>query len=225
MSVAKTSHKLCRKDFYCIFSILIIYFIWNICANLLYLHQNLVIFQRDGYENGCKIRIFSIYLQEFYGIILCFSIEFNNILPKMRIIDRFSIYMDAKGLNDNKVTKALGVAIGTIGKSRNPGRDLSKRSVRKILSYYTDLSETWLKTGEGEMLCVPDIVQEPDVIDEVIQNDSPVSESTFEKLIEQYAITASTINSLVKEISKVNELVAKSQEQLDKMIEMVQTDK
>lgn len=69
-----------------------------------------------------------------------------------RTIDRFDVYMASVGLNDNKVTVQLGLAIGLIGKSRKPGRDLSRSAIEKILNYYTDLNGTWLLTGEGSML-------------------------------------------------------------------------
>lgn len=69
-----------------------------------------------------------------------------------RIIDRFDAYMEASGLNDNKVTVQLGLTRGLIGKSRQPKRDLSTSVVEKILAYYDDLSRVWLLTGEGEML-------------------------------------------------------------------------
>lgn len=70
----------------------------------------------------------------------------------MRKIDRFDKYMDFKGLNDNKVTNDLGLSVGTLGKSRKEGRDISARVIELILNYYFDLSRVWLLTGEGEML-------------------------------------------------------------------------
>lgn len=70
----------------------------------------------------------------------------------MRKIDRFDEYMEYAGLNDNKVTQQLGLSVGTIGKSRKEGRDLSRRVIEQILKYYTDLDEVWLLTGEGCML-------------------------------------------------------------------------
>jgi hypothetical protein len=69
----------------------------------------------------------------------------------MRLIDRFDEYMMFKKLNDNKATIQLGFSVGTIGKSRGEGRDLSKKAVQRILAVYNDLDERWLKTGEGEM--------------------------------------------------------------------------
>lgn len=73
----------------------------------------------------------------------------------MRKIDRFDKYMQYKNLNDNKVTKHLGLSVGTIGKSRQEGRDLSDRVAELILNFYTDLNKVWLLTGEGEMITQP----------------------------------------------------------------------
>ena len=70
----------------------------------------------------------------------------------MRRIERFDSYLSYKGLNDNIVTNDLKLSVGTIGKSRKKGRDLSDRVVELILNFYTDLSRVWLLTGEGEML-------------------------------------------------------------------------
>ena len=69
-----------------------------------------------------------------------------------RKIDRFDSYMKSCGLNDNKVTVALGLSVGTLGKSRGKNRDLSNRVIEQILNFYKDLNRTWLLTGEGEML-------------------------------------------------------------------------
>jgi len=69
-----------------------------------------------------------------------------------RAIDRLDKYLKIKGLNDRQVTLALGLSQGLIGKSRGEGRDLSKNTLNKLLSFYTDLNRVWLLTGEGEML-------------------------------------------------------------------------
>lgn len=70
----------------------------------------------------------------------------------MRKIERFDKYMEYKELNDNKVTVQLGLSVGTLGKSRKCGRDLSDKVIEQILNFYTDLNRIWLLTGEGEMI-------------------------------------------------------------------------
>jgi hypothetical protein len=55
-------------------------------------------------------------------------------------------------LNDNRVTLDLHISVGTIGKSRKEGRDLSQKNIEKILKFYANLNRVWLLTGEGEML-------------------------------------------------------------------------
>lgn len=70
----------------------------------------------------------------------------------MKRIERFDNYMVAKGLNDNRVTKEVGLSVGTLGKSRKENRDLSDKVVEQLLNFYKDLSRDWLLKGEGEML-------------------------------------------------------------------------
>lgn len=60
--------------------------------------------------------------------------------------------MKYKGLNDNRVTIALGLSVGKLGKSRKENRDLSNDLTEKILNFYTDLNRAWLLAGEGEMI-------------------------------------------------------------------------
>lgn len=80
----------------------------------------------------------------------------NNSINIERIIDRFDKYMFIRRLNDNKVTNNLHFSVGTIGKSRKKGRDLSRISIEKILNFYTDLNPVWLNMGIGVMLKEPD---------------------------------------------------------------------
>lgn len=73
-------------------------------------------------------------------------------MGKERRIDRLDKYLDYKHLSDNKITKQLGLSIGTIGKSRKEGRELSDKVIEQILNFYKDLNRDWLLYGEGEML-------------------------------------------------------------------------
>ena len=144
----------------------------------------------------------------------------------MRVIDRFDQYMKAKDLNDNRVTVQLGLAVGTIGKSRREGRDLSKKVIKKLLDYYNDLDETWLLTGNGEMLCEPRAKEETPVgVDEEEKVQVPAAPSTIEKLVDGLCSTEATIDKLVVEMSKAHDLVAKSQEQFDRILNMLESEK
>lgn len=80
-----------------------------------------------------------------------------------RCIDRFDKYMNHSGLNDNQVTKDAELSVGTIGKSRQPNRDLSNRVLNKLLQTYPNLNNVWLLTGEGSMLTsdTPEQLTEP----------------------------------------------------------------
>ena len=69
-------------------------------------------------------------------------------MGKERRIDRLDKYLQYKHLSDNKITVQLGLSIGTIGKSRKEGRDISDRVIEQILNYYTDLNKDWLLYGE-----------------------------------------------------------------------------
>lgn len=62
--------------------------------------------------------------------------------------------MKIKDLNDNKVTNLLSLSVGTLGKSRKEGRDLSANVIEKILNYFNDINSNWLLTGEGTMFRV-----------------------------------------------------------------------
>ena len=73
-------------------------------------------------------------------------------MGKERRIDRLDKYLEYKHLSDNKITKQLGLSIGTIGKSRKEGRELSDKVIEQILNFYKDLNRDWLLYGEGEML-------------------------------------------------------------------------
>ena len=63
--------------------------------------------------------------------------------------ERLQIFMDNKGLNDNKMTVKAGLSIGQLGKARNGTKGLNSASIEKILYAYPDLDANWLLTGEG----------------------------------------------------------------------------
>lgn len=68
-----------------------------------------------------------------------------------RRIDRLDKFAQMKNLNDNRITKECNLSIGTLGKSRKPGKDISVKTAAKVLDCYTDLNRKWFLTGEGNM--------------------------------------------------------------------------
>lgn len=127
-----------------------------------------------------------------------------------RVIDRFDVYMTSMGLNDNKVTVQLNLTNGLIGKSRKPGRDLSRSVVEKILAYYTDLNPVWLHTGEGEMLTTSSRDSKPELVAEYKPQLSNVEILLRDMLAEKEAkieVLQERINELIEENARLKTLI------------------
>lgn len=69
-----------------------------------------------------------------------------------RRIDRLDTFARMKGLNDSIITKQANLAVGTLGKSRKEGKDLTPRTLTAILTAYPEINPDWLTGGVGEML-------------------------------------------------------------------------
>ena len=69
-----------------------------------------------------------------------------------RRVDRLDRYIKFRGLNDNKVTLESGISVGTLGKSRKEGKDITSKTAEMILDAYPEINRAWLLTGDGEML-------------------------------------------------------------------------
>jgi hypothetical protein len=114
----------------------------------------------------------------------------------MRRIERFDNYLSYRGLNDNIVTNDLKLSVGTIGKSRKEGRDLSDRVVELILNFYTDLNRVWLLTGEGEML-VADTT--PRIVNAAIISDNEEVEVDIDSLMRTWHTTPENFAAIIGE--------------------------
>lgn len=78
-----------------------------------------------------------------------------------RRIDRLDHFAQMIGINDNQLTKETGLAVGTLGKSRKPDKDLSVKTVSLIAERFPQLNREWLLTGNGEMWSRPELPSFP----------------------------------------------------------------
>lgn len=122
-------------------------------------------------------------------------------------IERFSQYMEYKGLNDNQVTIQCGLGVGVIGGAKRGKSDLGQKTIEKILKKYQDLNRVWLLTGEGSML-IGDISGDSNAIG----HGASVSNSNDSKIVEK----------LLDEISEQRKLVSESQRQVDRLLSIVE---
>jgi hypothetical protein len=64
---------------------------------------------------------------------------------------RLDIYIEYKGLNDNRLSIETDISNGLLGKARKRG-SLSGSNISKLINTYKDLSADWLFRGEGDMI-------------------------------------------------------------------------
>jgi len=117
-----------------------------------------------------------------------------------RKIDRFSMYMEAKQLNDNQVTRDCGLSVGLLNQARKGKSDLGTKAIDKILNKYQDLSKVWLLTGEGTML-----------VENSASNGSHSSQAVGDG--------ATATNS--EGVKECLEIIRKQQESIDKLVDAI----
>ncbi|GAB1358547.1 hypothetical protein MASR1M31_03250 [Porphyromonadaceae bacterium] len=85
----------------------------------------------------------------------------------MSFFDRLDIFIESKGLNDNKITVITGISNGLIGKARKKDGTLSVENISKILFSFPDLNADWLITGRGKMTLSDEFNEEQYPADEL----------------------------------------------------------
>ena len=138
-----------------------------------------------------------------------------NILSSkiMRKIDRFLQYLDYKGITENKATTECGLAQGILHQAKSGKSDLGYKTIDKITMKYQDLNRDWLVSGYGEML-KNNINQSANGNGntQVAGNGNTVTPADF----------GASISKALDEIAEQRKLVAKAQEQIDRLIGLLE---
>lgn len=133
----------------------------------------------------------------------------------MRRIDRLDKYLKFKGITDYRATIDAGLSKGTIGKSRENGRDLSNKSVEKIVEVYSDLNKAWLLSGAGEMLnssysktATPPINAEESATAFIGDNNKVNADQTIAMLVAEVAAQRRVTEKVLKQNSELLAMIA-----------------
>ena len=131
----------------------------------------------------------------------------------MRRIDRLDQYLEYKGITDYRLTIDAGLSQGTIGKSREPNRDISNKTVEKIMEVCSDLNKAWLLSGEGEMLKTTSAVAENHSIsiagEEIKENRINVNtDETIDRLILEIAAQRRVTEKVLEQNSELIAIIA-----------------
>lgn len=127
------------------------------------------------------------------------------------IKDRLILYIKHLGISIRKFEAECELANGYI---KNIRQSITPDKLRKIALHNPDLNTGWLMTGEGEMLKSNITIENGDGSTQVIGDGNNIN-------------TPSTLDKALDEIAAQRKLVAKSQEQIDRLIVVIEklTDK
>lgn len=70
-------------------------------------------------------------------------------MKELTIKERLVLFIKEKGLSQGRFEKAVGLSNGFVN---NISKGIGAEKLQKILCIYPDLNQSWLLTGEGEML-------------------------------------------------------------------------
>ena len=123
-------------------------------------------------------------------------------IENQTVKDRLVIYIKHLGIGQRKFEIKCGLANGYINNIR---QSITPEKLQKIALYNPELNTGWLMTGEGEMLKSSVNIENGDGSTQVIGDGNHVT-------------TPSTIDKALDEIAAQRKLVEKSQEQIDRLI-------
>lgn len=122
------------------------------------------------------------------------------------IKDRLILYIKHLKLSVRKFEENCDLANGYI---KNIRLSITPDKLRKISLHYPELNTGWLMTGEGEMLKSSVNIENGDGSTQVIGDGNHVG-------------TPSTLDKALDEIAAQRKLVEKSQEQIDRLLAVVE---
>jgi hypothetical protein len=94
-------------------------------------------------------------------------------------IDRLDKYLKSKEINDNQFTVKTKIAQGWIGKARERKSSITEKTYIKIFKAFPDLNESWIKTGEGDMIKSKERQESPSVA-KLLKENEEIKKSLIE---------------------------------------------
>ena len=122
------------------------------------------------------------------------------------IKDRLKIYIKYLGIGQSKFEKQCNLSNGYINNSKG---NFGASKLEYILKLHPELNREWLLTGEGEMLKSGVSIENGDGSTQVIGDGNNVN-------------TPSALDKALEALAKAQEMNAKSQEQIDRLITLLE---
>ena len=122
--------------------------------------------------------------------------------------ERLVKFLKYKGLSQKKFEETVGLANGYVNNIR---RSVTSEKLQQIVRCFPDLNKAWLLTGEGEM-----IRQEN-------ENSTTINDQHTSVAGNSNQVNAtSTLDKALDEIAAQRRLVEKAQEQIDRLISLLE---
>ena len=126
----------------------------------------------------------------------------------MTIKERIYAFIEFKDMSVKKFEELCDLSNGYISSMRKGfGRD----KLNNVLTIFPDLNRDWLLYGEGEMIKSNNTII-----------NSPVGNYSTQIAGNSNSINCSSLNKAIDEISEQRKLVSKSQEQIDRLLAIIE---
>ena len=122
--------------------------------------------------------------------------------------ERLVKFLKYKGLSQKKFEETVGLANGYVNNIR---RSVTSEKLQQIVRCFPDLNKAWLLTGEGEML-----LPQKESTTAITDNSTSVAGNSNQ------VNATSTLDKALDEIAAQRRLVEKAQEQIDRLITLLE---